>query len=172
MDERHARKFFHFTDNDLLNNRHGKFSKEQTQRLHTEAQKEQKSARESATILFVVASLGLAVGLTIGNIAPGLFGRIIILSLMGILWPLVWAGKGVQIIRAAHTLQEPHLCLVSGPVHIARYDDEYTVQVGGKEFDVESDPSGSLLEGDEYVIYYVEATEEILSVENVVRRKN
>jgi hypothetical protein len=167
MDERRLRKFFHFTEEDLLNNRRVQFSKEQIKRLQVEARKERKSAWESATILFVIAAAGLAVGLMIGLIAPSLPGRIFILLLMGILWPSVWAGRGVQIIRAAHRLQEPIFCQVSGLIHIARYEDEYTVQVGGMEFDVDENPAGVLNEGDEYIVYYVKATEEILSVDAI-----
>jgi len=168
MDESRLRKVFHFTEDDLLNNRRGRFSIDQIKRLKAEAHRERKSAWESAAILFVVAGAGMAIGLTIGFIAPALIGRILIFLLMGILWPSVWAGKGVQIIRAANALQEPRLRQVSGRVHIARYENEYTVQVDGLEFDVDRNPAGALLEGDEYTIYYVEATEEIFSIEGLI----
>src|SRR5215212_6630704 len=105
MDERRLRKFFHFTEDDLAANRRGQFSENQKKRLDAEARKERKSARESATILVVIAAAGMAVGITIGSIAPNLTGRIAILLLMGLLWPSAWAGKGVQIIRAANALQ-------------------------------------------------------------------
>lgn len=170
MDERRLRKYFHFTEDDLLANRRGQFSERQKKRLSQEAKAEQASARSSAAILFVIAAAGLAVGLTIGSIAPTLMGRILVLLLMGILWPSVWAGKGVQIIRAANILQEPHLCEVSGQVHIVDHGQgEYTLQVARLEFDVDGNPSGAVMEGDEYTIYYVDATEEILSIEYLIR---
>ena len=167
MDERRQRKFFHFTEDDLLANRRGQFSERQTQRLEQEAKAEQASARSSAAILFVVATAGLAIGLTIGYIAPSLIGRILILLFMGILWPSVWVGKSVQIILSARALQEPRLRTVSGPVHIIQHEPaEYVLQVGGLEFDLDSNPAGVVMEGDEYTIHYLEATEEILSVEH------
>ena len=166
MDERRLRKFFHFNEADLAANRRGEFSKDQKKRLDAEAKKERKSARESAAILFVIAAAGMLVGITIGSIAPTLTGRILILLLMGVLWPSAWAGKGVQIIRAANALQEPRLRVVRGPVHIRHHGKgEYTVQIEGLEFDIDGNPCGTLMDGDEYIIYYVEATEEILSVE-------
>ena len=172
MDERHLRKFFHFTEADLLANRRGQFSEPQKQRLRQSARVEQAAARSSATILFVVAAAGLAIGITIGSIAPAGIGRILILLLMGILWPAVWAGKGVQIICAAKVLQEPRLHTVSGPVHIVHHGGgEYTLQVAGLEFDLEGNPSGAVMEGDEYTIHYMEVTEEILSVEYAMRGK-
>lgn len=172
MDERRLRKFFHFNQNDLAANRRGQFSEEQKKRLDAEAKKEQKSARESAAILFVIAAAGMILGITIGSIAPTLIGHISILLLMGILWPSAWAGKAVQIIRAANVLQEPRLRQVKGPVHILHDGDgEYTVQVEGLEFDVDGNPSGTLMDGDEYRIYYVQATEEILSVDYLIHTK-
>ena len=170
MEERRQRKFFHFTEDDLLANRRGQFSEHQKKRLGQEAKAEQASARSSAAILFVVAAAGLAIGLTIGYIAPSLIGRILILLFMGILWPSVWAGKGVQIIRAARVLQEPRLRKVSGPVHIVRHEpDEYVLQAGGLDFDLDGNPACVVTEGDEYTIHYLEATEEILSVGPLLR---
>ena len=167
MEERRQRKFFHFTEDDLLANRRGKFSEHQRQRLEQEAKAEQASARSSAAILFVVAPAGLAIGLTIGYIAPSLIGRILILLFMGILWPSVWARKGIQIIRAARVLQEPHLRTVSGQVHILRHEpDEYVLQIGGLDFDLDGNPADVVMEAEEYTIHYLEATQEILSVEH------
>ena len=172
MDERRLRKFFHFTEPDLLANRRGQFSESQKQRLSQAARAEQASARSSATILFVVAAAGLGIGLTIGFVAPTLIGRILVFSFMGILWPAVWAGKGAQIIRAARALQEPHLRQVSGPVRIVHHGEgEYTLQVEGFEFDLDGNLSSVVMEGDEYTIHYLEATEEILSLEYLIRGK-
>ena len=170
MDERRLRKFFHFNENDLAANQRGQFSENQKKRLEAKARKERKSARESATILFVIAAAGMIVGITIGSIAPTLTGRIGILLLMGVLWPSAWVGKAIKIIRAANVLQKPRLCEVRGQVHILHHGDgEYTAQVEGFEFDLDGNPSIMLIDGDEYTIYYVEKTEEILSV-NYLKR--
>ena len=172
MDERRLRKFFRFTEEDLFANRRGQFSEHQTKRLSQEAKAEQASARSSATILFVIAAAGLAIGLIIGSIAPMLMGRILMLLLMGILWPFAWAAKGVSIIRSANALQEPHLRQVSGKAQIiSDGDGNHILQVGDLEFDMDGNPSGVIMEGDEYTVHYLEATEEILSVEYLIREK-
>ena len=166
MDERRLRKYFQFTEADLLANRRGQFSEGQMKRLSQQAKQEQASARSSAIILFVIAAAGLAVGLTIGSIAPTVTGRILVFLFMGVLWPFAWAGKGVKIIRAARKLQELRLRTVSGPAHLIRHTDEdYVLQLKGFEFDLDGNPSGTVMEGDEYTLYYLEATEEILSME-------
>lgn len=51
MDQRRLRKFFHFTEDDLVANRRGQFSEQQKKRLSQEAKAEQASARSSAAIL-------------------------------------------------------------------------------------------------------------------------
>ena len=166
MNEQRLRKFFRFTEADLLANRRLQFSESQKQRLSQDAKKEQASARSSAVILLVVAGAGLAIGVTIGSIAPEALGRTLILLLMGILWPAVWAGKAVQILRAAYALQEPRLGQVSGQARLIRHTDgSHSLNIGGHEFDLDGHPSGAIVEGDEYTVYYVERTEEILSVE-------
>lgn len=165
MDERRLRKLFHFTEADLLANRRGEFSDEQKKRLSQHAREEQASARSSAVILFVVAAAGLAVGLTIASIAPTMIGRISIFSLMGVLWPFAWGWKGVTILLEARKLQEPRLRQVSGPVHILHPGEaEYLLQVGEMQFDLDENPAGAIMEGDEYTIHYLDATEEVLSV--------
>jgi len=166
MDEQRLRKFFHFTEADLTANHRGQFSELQTKRLLAEAKAEQASARSSATILFVIAAAGMAIGLTLTAIAPPQIGRILIFLFMGILWPSVWGGKAVSIIRSASSLSKPQLGKVSGRVHIIRHTDEdHVLQIGEMEFDLERNPSGVIMEGDEYTLYYLEATEEILAVE-------
>jgi hypothetical protein len=168
MDEQRLRKLFHFTENDLYANSRGQFSDAQKKRLSAEAKAEQKSARESATILFVIAAVGLALGLTLASVAPTLAGRIFLLLLLGVLWTSAWAGRGVKALRAARVLQEPRLCTVSGRAHLIRQGEDFVLQVGEKMFDLDDNPAGAIFEGDEYTLYYLEATEEILSVERPV----
>ena len=169
MDARRLRNFFHFAEDDLLANRRGQFSAQQKKRLSEAAKADQASARNSAAIVFVIAAAGLAVGITIGVIAPTFVGRILIFLLMGVLWPSVWAGKGVMIMRSAQARQEPRLCEVSGQAQVIRYPDgSHGLKLGEHMFDLDNNPSSVIVDGDKYRLYYVEATEEILSVEYLI----
>ena len=160
MDVRRLRNLFRINEEDLSANRRGHFSEKQKLRLEAEALQERKSARESAVILFVIAAAGMAVGIVIGSIAPTTIGRIAMYFFMGALWPSVWAGKGLQIIRAANALQQRPLYEVRGPVQIIHHGEgEYTVRVNEVEFDVDGNPSGAFRDGDEYTVYYVEPTQ-------------
>ena len=166
MNDQRLRKLFRFNEEDLAANRRGRFSEKQLQQLENEAGKERKSARESAALLFLVAVAGMAVGIGVGSIAPSSLGRIALYGCMGALWPLVWAGKGIQILLAANRLREPQLSFVRGPIKIVHHGDlEFTLKIEGLEFDLEANPSGALMDGEVYTISYVEATREILSIE-------
>ena len=166
VDERRLRKYFRFTENDLEANRRGQFSEKQKKRLLDEASAERKSARDSALILFEVAAVGLAFGSILTYVAPTLMGRVFFILLLCIVWPAAWVGKGVQIIRAAQSLQEPRLRHVSGQAQTLKHNREaYVLKVGELGFDLDGNPSGVIIEGDEYIFYYLEATHEILAVE-------
>jgi hypothetical protein len=166
MDELRLRRLFHFNEEDLAANRRGFFSERQITRLGEDARRERKSAWGSATILFAIAAAGMAIGIIIGSISPTQIGQIAMYSCMGAIWPLAWAGKGVQMILAANTLNEPRLSFVRGPVQVVHHGDrEYTLQVDGIEFDVDGNPSGAFSEDQEYTIYFVQSTQEILSID-------
>lgn len=166
MDVLRLRRLFHFSEEDLAANRRGHLSEKQITRLSAHAKQERKSAWGSAAILIVIAIVGMAIGIIIGSISPTQIGQIAMYSCMGALWPLAWAGKAVQIILAANALNTPRLSFVRGPVQVIHHADrEYTLQVDGIEFDVDGNPSGAFAEGDEYTIFYVEQTREILSID-------
>jgi hypothetical protein len=166
MDELRLRRLFHFNEEDLAANRRGYFSEKQVVRLAAEAKRERKSAWGSAVILFAVAALGMAIGIIIGSISPTQIGQIAMYSCMGAIWPLAWAGKGIQMILAANALSEPHLSFVRGPIQVTHHGDkEYTLRVDGTEFDVDGNPSGAFVDDEEYTIYFVRATHEILSID-------
>jgi hypothetical protein len=166
MDELRLRRLFHFTEEDLLANRRGHFSGKQIMRLESEAKRERKSAWELAAILFAIAAVGMAVGIIIGSISPTQIGQIAMYACMGAVWPLAWAGKGVQIILAANVLKQPRLSFVRGPIQVVHHGNlEYALQVDEMEFDVDGNPTGAFSEGEEYTIYYVEQTREILAID-------
>lgn len=166
MDEIRLRRLFHFNEDDLAANRRGYFSEKQFVRLDEIAKRERKSAWESAAILFVIAAAGMAIGIVIGSISPTQIGRIAMYLCMGAVWPLAWAGKAVQIILAANRLSQPALSFVRGPVQVVPHGDgEFSLQVDGIEFDVDGNPIGAFREREEYTIYYVQPSQEILSID-------
>lgn len=170
MNDSRLKKLFQFTDADLFANRQGRLSENQQKRLAEHARAEQKSARESAVILFVVAGIGLAFGLIFALTAPSANSRLFFILVLCVLWPLAWVGRAVKILREVPSMKEYQLQTARGRVHIIRHTDpsgtaEYVLQVGDLWFDVDGNPAGALNEGDECVVYYLNKTEAILSVE-------
>jgi len=165
MDDKRLRKYFKFTENDLSANRKGEFSPEQKKQISFTIKAQKKSSRESAVILFIIASVGMGLGLGLGSIAPQGIGRYGILALLAVVWPVAWGGRGIRALLDASALKEPVLRSVSGRVHLVRHSsEEHVMQLGDMEFDLDDNPSGVIIEGDKLAIYYLEATEEILSV--------
>lgn len=171
MDEHRLQKLFRFTHADLQANRQGRLSPAQQKRLDAEARAEQRSARDSAGILFVIALLGLAFGLILSWFAPTLLSRIFFLGLLCTLWPAAWGWRGWKILSEASALsQARQVQTARGRVHIRREADpdggaEYILQVDGREFDVEQDPTRGLVAGTDYAVYFLAATEQVLSIE-------
>jgi hypothetical protein len=167
MDEIRLRRLFHFNEEDLAANRRGHFSEKQIVRLDAEAKRERKSSCGSAAILFLIAAAGMAIGIVIGSISPTQIGQIAMYLCMGAVWPLAWAGKAVQIILAANRLNQPALSFVRGPVEVVPHGDmEYVLRIDGTEFDVDGNPTGAFRKGEEYTIYYVASTQEIISIDS------
>jgi hypothetical protein len=169
MDERRLKKYFHFNDNDLFYNRTGRLSEIQSKRLLEQAKEEQKSARDSAGILFVIAAFGMLVGLVFVFTAP-VIGKILIGALLCVIWPGAWGWKGWTILREARSGTLSPLRAARGRVHVARHADpngsvDFVLEVGDCQFDVDDGMSGMLEEGETCAVYYLEDTEEIMSVE-------
>jgi hypothetical protein len=167
MDNARLKKHFHFTDADLSANRNGRLSEPQKKRLMDEARAERKSARESATIVFVIAALGLTFGLIITVNAAVVSAKILVGLALCVLWPLGWGGGGWTILRSAPPERAGQVRWARGGVRVIRQGEDVMLDVGGRQFDVEGDPAGALTEGEEVAVYYLDDTEEILSVERL-----
>jgi len=166
MDKQRLERLLKFDATDLSANRNGSLSEGQTKRLMSDALTERKSARESAGILLFIAAMGFWFGLLIVVTAPILSARILIGLLLCVLWPLAWGWKAWQVIKSAPAMAE-QVRAVRGRVRVVRYEDDFVLEVEGRQFDLEKNPSELIAEGDELIVYYLERTEEILSVEAV-----
>lgn len=165
MNEQHLRKFFKFSEEDLLANQRGEFSPAQKKKLAENAKREKKSSRESAVILFIIALAGFGLGLGLGSIAPQGIGRYGILALLAVLWPMAWGGRGVRTLLDARALSEPVLRSVSGRIHLVHHSNEdFILRVDGIEFDLDEKPFSVIADGDDLTIFYLHGKEEILSV--------
>jgi hypothetical protein len=166
MNEHRLKQFFKFDDTDLSANRNGRLSQEQRKKIEAETRAERISARDSAGILFVIALMGVGMGLLIVVNAPQLSAKLVIGFLLCLLWPFAWGSRVVGILKSAPPMtREEQVRVAAGPVRVSRYEDDFILEVNGHQFDLDKNSGGVIEDGEELRVYFLERTEEILSVE-------
>ncbi|HET6845450.1 MAG TPA: hypothetical protein VFH29_01365, partial [Anaerolineales bacterium] len=102
----------------------------------------------------------------------------------GLIWPLIWGGIGYMMIKSALGKTVFQVASVQGRANIVARESRSTdsdghshttiyheLHVGGVTFGVNQNIADVIFQGDEYIIYYVEATKDIISVEPVGKKK-
>lgn len=173
--------YFKFDMDDLHANEKGVFTEKQKARLI----KEDKSSRTwsmigGAGLMFIglIGLVGALFAISQDN-DPGF--RIGFGLGFGCVWPLVWGGIGFFLMRSAMGKHDIKLAKVQGQVNIVRgesYDSEHhtttvyhELHIGGQEFSVSGDLADVMMQGDTYVLYYVDGSSEILSGEKLAAAK-
>ncbi len=171
--------YFKFDQNDLYANQQGQFSASQQARLVQEDKSSRKWGRVAGIVLLLIGLGGLTAAVAAGIATPDWGFRIGFGLGFGCIWPLVWGGIGFLLLKGSFDKHDFKLARVQGTANIVRgesYNSDthsthvyYELHIGGKQFDVESDSADVIMQGQEYVIYYVDSTDEILSAERVTR---
>ena len=159
------KKLFKFDDYDLNANRNGRLSAKQEKRLTEDARAERRSARDSAGILLVFALLGFGMGLLIVVNAPVLAGKVLIGLMLCVLWPLAWGRQAWMIWRSVPSENQGQVRAVSGRARVIRDGQDFILEVEGRQFDLDKNPGGVIPDGVQITVYFLERTEEILSVD-------
>jgi hypothetical protein len=177
MIDQQLMNYFKFDAADLDANRNGQFTDKQKARLAVQ----DKSGRTWSLIgglgLMAIAAIGLA-GAIAGWIADPDWGFRIGFGLgFGCIWPLVWGGLGAILLRGTSSKRSYQLAKVQGLVNIVSRESysnsrhttsvSHELHIGGREFDVEEDLADVMMQGDEYTLYYIKDSDEIMSAERV-----
>ncbi len=173
--------YFKFDQADLLANQAGYFTDKQRARLITEDKSDRKWSLIGGIFLTLIG-LGGLIGAFAAGIASNDWGFRIGFGIgFGVIWPVVWGGIGVALISSALSKHQIKLASVQGRVNIVRresYSSEHhttsvyhELHIGGQEFSVKEDLADVMMQGDEYILYYVDGTSEILSAELVSKAK-
>ena len=169
--------YFKFDQDDLYANENGQFTGKQKERLFKEDKSNRKWGRIGGIVLLFIAAIGIwgAIIAGIGDPDPGF--RIGFGIGFGVIWPLIWGGIGVALIKNSFSKHEFKIAKVQGRVNIVRsesYSSEHhttsvyhELHIGGHEFSVEEDLADVMMQGDEYILYYIADSDEILSAELV-----
>lgn len=173
-----------FDESELQLNKRGRLSEKQRQHLHIK----ESGAKAGSLFLggiFMLSSLaGVGLGAYAFMVDYGLVFRILMVSVFGCFWTLIWGAAGVMTLSRVFTKMEVKVGKAEGTAKIVKvvrreynsstetYSD-YSVHellVGGRTFEVRSTLPEVIQQGDVYVIYYAEFNlkekkKEILSAE-------
>lgn len=181
MADQQLMDYFKFDTDDLQANEKGEFSDKQRLRLIQEDKSSRKWRMIGGFGLMLIALIGLG-GAILAVTQDSDLGFQIGFGLgFGCLWPAIWGGVGFFVIKSALSKHEIKLAKVQGQVNIVRgesYNNQthttsvyHELHIGGQDFSVEDDLADVMMQGDEYILYYVDGSSEILSAEFVRKAK-
>lgn len=181
LEEQKLQEYFKFDASDLSANRNGQFTEKQKARLAVEDKSSRKWSLVGGLGLLFIAAIGVA-GAIAGWIGDSDCGFRIGFGIgFGCIWPLIWGGLGWAILSNSFSKHEFKLARVQGRVNIVRRESYsssshttsiyHELHIGGQEFSIEEDLADVMMQGDEYILYYIQDSDEIMSAELVSAAK-
>lgn len=173
--------YFKFDLSDLHANEQGQFTDKQRARLIQEDKSNRTWSLVGGSGLMLIALIGLGGAILAVTQDSDLGFRIGFGLGFGCVWPLIWGGIGFVVIRNALSKHDIKLARVQGQVNIVSresYNSQshttstyHELHIGGQDFDVDEDLADVMMQGDEYILYYVDGSSEILSAELVSKAR-
>jgi hypothetical protein len=179
MIDRQLMDYFHFDQSDLYANQNGRFSDQQRVRLTQKDQAGRKWSLGLGVFLLLVGLGGLVMAIVAGIANPDWGFRIGFGLGFGCIWPAVWGGIGYALVRSSFGKHEFRLATVRGRANIVRSEKTdsdgdrivvHELHIGGKQFNVRGNLADVIMQGEEYILYYVDGTSDIISAEAVSPR--
>ena len=184
MSDQALMAYFKFDTDDLYANQNGRFTEKQKVRLTQLDKSRRNMSRGFGIFLALVGLIGPVIAIVAG-IANRQLAFIIPFGCgFGLIWPVVWGGIGYMLIRSAYAKREFKVESVRGRANIVRRESTstdsdghtststyYELHIGGQTFRVQRDTADVIMQGDEYILYYVGSTRDIMSVEEVGTKK-
>ena len=179
MEDEKLKSYFKFDEGDLQANRHGQFTEQQKARLASDEKSANGCTRVMSSGMILIGLIGLAgaVGAWLAAAQNDWAFKIIFGILFGLVWPLIWGGLGVKMLAFSFAKTEFTVARAQGRVNIVREEkynssthtrhEDHELHLGGVTFDVDEDLADVIMQGDEYIFYYVPGNKAILSAEFV-----
>lgn len=188
MSDQKLMTHFRFDESELHANRSGRISEKQKERL----QIKESGAKIGSLFLGGIFMLSALLGLGIGGFAvfgdgpasESLAFRIIMGSVFGCIWTLIWGAAGIFTLQRAFAKMEIKVAKAEGQVNILKvirreynsstetYSDRtaYELRLGGRTFDVRAETPNFMTQGDVFAVYFADFNlkdkkKEILSAE-------
>ena len=167
--------YFKFDQADLIANQRGQFTTKQSEQIIRDDKSDRSGSRVLGIILIFIGAIGLG-GAVLAVVNDQNWGFRIGFGLgFGCIWPLIWGGIRYIMLSSSFGRHEFVLAKVQGRVNIVRQESysssshttriSHELHIGGKEFDVEGNIADVLMQGDEYILYYIADTNKIVSAE-------
>jgi len=184
MSDQALMAYFKFDTDDLYANQNGRFTDRQKANLTKLDKSRRRASLGLGIFLAIVGLIGPIIAIIAGIANPDL-GFIIGFGIgFGLIWPLVWGGIGYLMIKSAYEKRAFEVASVQGRANIVAHESSSTdsdghtsttinweLHIGGKTFNVRKNIADVIFQGDEYIVYYVPSTGDIVSVEEAGRKK-
>lgn len=175
MEDQPLKDYFKFDESDLQANRFGQFTEKQLARLKQEDKSERRTGAGAGVFLMIVGAVGLIIAIVAGIAVPDWGFRIGFGLGFGVIWPLVWGGLGWLFLSSSFSKIEFKVAQVRGRVNIVRTESyssqrhsttvRHELHIGGMQFMANNTLADVMMQGDEYILYYLEGTQKIISAE-------
>ncbi len=173
--------YFKFDQDDLYANQQGRFTDKQMTHILEKDKADRKSGRGWGIFLGLVGLLGIVIAVVAGMASDSWAFRIGFGAGFAVIWPLVWGGLGYMMAADSFKKHDFKLACVQGRANIVRgetYNSSththsvyHELHLGGHDFSVDEDIADVIFQGEPYAIYYVDSTDEILSVEPMAKSR-
>ncbi len=167
--------YFKFDQDDLYANRQGCFTDKQMAHIIATDKADRKANRGWGIALMAIGLLGIVVAVVVGLSTDSWAFRIGFGLGFAVIWPLAWGGFGWLLAGDSFKKHDFKLAQVQGRANIVRAESYNAsthtrsvwneLHLGGHDFTVREDIADVIFQGEAYTIYYVDSTDEILSVE-------
>ncbi len=165
MADQQLMDYFKFDMDDLRANEQGDFTDKQRARLIQEDKSNRTWSMVGAIGLFLIAAIGLGGAILAVTQDNDLGFKIGFGIGFGCVWPVIWGGVGYFVMKNALSKHEIKLAKVQGQVNIVSresYNSQthttstyHELHIGGQDFSVEGDLADVMMQGDEYILYYI-----------------
>jgi hypothetical protein len=178
MDAKKLQVYFNFDEADLEANRKGRLTEKQKKRFKMQDNSKGRDNLAMGLVFLVVAGLGLFVGVIAAIQGPDLISKIAFGACFGVFWPFVWGAIGWNMLKPTRRRpsNNPRVKAERGPLKLVRHEPQdgvpyLEIKVGSHSVETDADLSDVVAEGEEYALYYLQKTNEVVSLERVSKPK-
>lgn len=181
MEDQKLKEYFKFDETDLSTNRSGSLTEKQKVRLTAELKSERTKKTLLAYFLFFLAAIGVIGAVVIWFIPESSLGMRIGFGIgFGLVWPAVYIFMGL-IFLPPPSYTDLELASATGQINIVKVESRntsahttssrYDLYIGNRRFVVDHRIGNILVQGDEYVVYYLKNSSRIVSAEFISQGK-